>query len=735
MAILRPRARIVRTIGDQLISGPEAALIELVKNAYDADSPDVVIKLMPRSQYLPVGAISLSDRGHGMSREDIESRWLEPATDEKALRRTSPKGRRMLGAKGIGRFAASRLGSTTTLRSIIASNRRILEEVLVQIDWDAFSGERYLDEVEIPIIGPKKSKAPESGVHLWITDLRDEWTQKRVENLVRELRRLITESDEDGQFSLYLDLSEFTNERTGFDGQSVFKSLNADILASTSDAQNGTSNTWQVLPFRMQEHADYHLQGKFDLHGNFSGSFRIDRGDGEESMLRVEAPPLTLEETHCGELDLRIAVYDREADSIESLFRRMGLDFDRIGIRAARQILTANAGIGIFRNGFRIRPYGEPANDWLGLETRRVQDPSLKFGISQVSGAVQITDEEHSTLIERSSREGLEHNGSFTRLGNLILGVLVHAEQKRQAFREKAGLSRKKRADIQEAKVAASLRAVKRAAEALPQKYKSRIEKAIERDIATITNTLEEIDEYQKLLQSRASLGLVVAQVIHEGRRILNPMAAAAKILMDNHDRLLDETPRGEVLRRQLPAHVQRLHSGTRDMSRLFKRLDPVSGRRRGRPGLFDISAAIQSALSLFGEIIATAQIDVRCEFNESGDAYGYAEDFQAATLNILENAIHWVQINPPNDRHINIRAKRKKRTFEVTIENNGPPIDPDYFSRLFEPGFSLKTDGTGLGLSIAREACRASKGDLQYSEGSHTAFIITFPTLHENEV
>jgi signal transduction histidine kinase len=734
VAILRPRARIVRTIGDQLISGPEAALIELVKNAFDADSPDVRIKLMPRSPFLPVGAILLSDRGHGMPLTDIETRWLEPATDEKAQRRFSPKGRRMLGAKGIGRFAASRLGSKSILKSVSRPAKGSFEEVLVQIDWDTFSSELYLDEVDIPILGPSSTDAVESGVHLCITDLRDEWTRKRVENLIRELRRLITQSDIDSQFALYIDLSDFTTTNGGFDGKEVFRALNADILDTTLDEKTETDKQWRIIPFKLQEHADYHLRGSFDRQGNFQGIFRIDRGDGEELPLKVDAPPMTVDEVPCGEVDLKLAVYDREAESIENLFRRMGLDFDRIGIRAARQILTANAGIGIFRHGFRIRPYGEPENDWLGLETQRVQDPSLKLGISQVSGRVQIQEEDISALVERSSREGLEHNGSFTRLRNLICGVLIHVEQRRQAFREKAGLSRKKRTDIGEAKAAASLKAIRRAAESLPADLKIKFEKAIEKDIATITITLEEIDEYQKLLQSRASLGLVVAQVIHEGRRILNPMATSAKILLDNQSQLLDDTQRGEILRRQLPDHMQKLHGGTRDLSRLFKRLDPVSGRRRGRPGYFDIPEAIRSALSLFSDTIGSSHIETIGEFRDAGQAYGYAEDFQAAALNILENAIHWLQINPMDDRELSVVAVRSKRTVEVTIENNGPPIDPEYIDRLFEPGFSLKTDGTGLGLSIAREACRASKGDLRYKDGANTAFTLVFPTFQDNQ-
>ena len=117
MTKLRPRARIIRTIGDQLISGPEAALIELVKNAFDADSSMVGIEIVPRSPATPLGKIVVRDRGHGMTYNDVVNRWFEPATDEKVRRQTSPGGRRLLGAKGIGRFAASRLGSKTALSS------------------------------------------------------------------------------------------------------------------------------------------------------------------------------------------------------------------------------------------------------------------------------------------------------------------------------------------------------------------------------------------------------------------------------------------------------------------------------------------------------------------------------------------------------------------------------------------------------------------------------------------
>ena len=88
----KPRARIIRTIGDQLISGPEAAVIELVKNSYDADASEVRIKFFP-----PLaaggGRLEIADDGHGMSISDLRDRWMEPATTSKVSNRRSPQGR------------------------------------------------------------------------------------------------------------------------------------------------------------------------------------------------------------------------------------------------------------------------------------------------------------------------------------------------------------------------------------------------------------------------------------------------------------------------------------------------------------------------------------------------------------------------------------------------------------------------------------------------------------------
>src|SRR3954466_14563303 len=104
---LRPRARVMRTLGDELISSEVVALIELVKNAYDADATRVLIRFL-EPLVKGYGGMEIMDDGHGMDSVTVHSAWMEPATQFKKYRpRTPARGRRVLGEKGIGRFATA----------------------------------------------------------------------------------------------------------------------------------------------------------------------------------------------------------------------------------------------------------------------------------------------------------------------------------------------------------------------------------------------------------------------------------------------------------------------------------------------------------------------------------------------------------------------------------------------------------------------------------------------------
>ena len=213
----RPRARIIRTIGDQLISGPEAAIIELVKNAYDADASIVTIKFFPPLE-VGKGRIVVSDDGHGMTLQDIQEKWMEPATAAKVGTRVSPaKQRTMMGSKGIGRFAAAKLGSKMALNSISNRSMTRAEVLIPELDWSIFNDETYLADVAIDYL-TQSSELP-TGTTIEITELAEEWPAAKVSSLHVELRRLVSPFEQGtgpNGFKIFLDLSECTLENAGF---------------------------------------------------------------------------------------------------------------------------------------------------------------------------------------------------------------------------------------------------------------------------------------------------------------------------------------------------------------------------------------------------------------------------------------------------------------------------------------------------------------------------------------
>ena len=176
---VRPAGRHILTIGRDLIQDRYAAIVELVKNAYDADSPDVNIEFSAspdRSSY----SICIEDHGHGMSRVTVVNNWMVPSTDDKLKRRTSPNGRIMQGRKGVGRYASSILGNDLLLETVTPNG----EKTTVYVEWKSFETAQYLDNVEILV--ETESTAQPSGTRLTITgdaELLSEWDQRQFDKL------------------------------------------------------------------------------------------------------------------------------------------------------------------------------------------------------------------------------------------------------------------------------------------------------------------------------------------------------------------------------------------------------------------------------------------------------------------------------------------------------------------------------------------------------------------------
>jgi signal transduction histidine kinase len=714
----RPRARIIRTIGDQLISGPEAAVIELVKNAYDADASQVTIRFVPPLSE-GQGRIEITDDGHGMALSDIQDKWMEPATSSKLNVRISPvRGRRMMGSKGIGRFAAAKLGRRMALNSVTEKNGARDEILIPEIDWSIFTADRYLSDVRIDYL-ERQTNGP-SGTLIEIMDLNETWTKAKLERLHLELRRLISPimtGDEVSMFDVFLDLSACTIDACGFEGSAIVGGVDAPA-----------DRPVRIEPVPLLSACDYELSGHFDAAGKFSGTFQIRRGG--QGPIDIELSfPLEEDEAPTGEVDVKLFVFDREADVLKNNLRAAGLG--ELSAGQARQILDSIAGVAIYRTGFRVRPYGDAANDWLTLDRRRVQDPSLRIGHNQIAGYVTVGDEKSSDLIERSSREGFEQNGAFVRLGRLVTKLLARVvEPRRQQFREKAGLSRARSTTFDEVRQLTSLKRIRDALGSLQPAELEVAEKLIDRQETLLSDKLGQLEERQRLLEASSSLGAILGEVLHEGSPPARYIAETAGRLKSFYPDLF--AIRGERFDRAKVEFDKKLPlmavSGEK-LASLFASLRPLSGGKRGAPETFNPVNVINGARDIF----SSGEVEFEVQNPEKvTEVVGYKDDLATALVNLFGNAVHWLMDARIEEPRILTTLSRGDGVVIFGIEDNGPGIAREFVESIFDVGFTLKEGGTGLGLNIARETLARSGASLAYDLEHETGarFEIRFPSL-----
>lgn len=207
----RPLARLLLQLGDQLIRNESIALLELVKNAYDADATRVNIK-MKKIDEPEKGLIIIEDNGTGMDVDIIKNVWMEPGSDykDKLFREKSVKSkfnRQPLGEKGIGRFSVHKLGNEIQL--ITRKDKK--QEVVINIDWNTFKKSRYLEEVPIEIIlrdNPEVFTGSKTGTKIIIQQLKSLWTRGMVRDIYRSINSLCSPFDAPDSFKLNFEIDK-----------------------------------------------------------------------------------------------------------------------------------------------------------------------------------------------------------------------------------------------------------------------------------------------------------------------------------------------------------------------------------------------------------------------------------------------------------------------------------------------------------------------------------------------
>lgn len=669
-ATFRPRARIIQTLGRDLITNETIAIQELIKNAYDADASRVTITfeepLTPGH-----GAIVIVDNGDGMTLDTIRKAWMEPATVSKLRKTRTRKGRRVTGEKGIGRFAAARVARTLEMSTVPCGKR---EQITVRFDWGAFEDQsRYLDEIRCSWEVQQAPQKRRNGTTLRLIALNNEWDQdeKRrmtsFSDLRAELARLVAPLGRD-EFKIELELP------------ARFKAFAGPIT-----------------PPEVLGRPHYQLSGHLDAEGHLTAKYEGPNGkkqvlaDGDKYLIRLHGGRLPT----CGPLTFEFRVWDRQKEDLEPLARTLNST-----IRDIRRDLDAASGISVYRDHFRVLV---PESDWLRLDLRRVQNPTLRLSNNQIVGRVFITADENPGLKDQTNRQGIVDSPQLEDFKAVLIEILSKLEVERDSYR-RANREEPIGRGVFEKLQIAPIKAY------LIQRYPK--DKSLHEFLDKATRTHDEgIGEVQQVLaryRRLATLGQLIDVVLHEGRTPVAAIKNEIELATADLAKGTDEGFSGRIVNR-----FKVITEQTEMLALLFKRLAPFSGRRRGRPIQTTIEQLIRDSFGLYEKRLLELKVSVDLPEGETTVTTDPSE-MQMIFVNLLDNSLYWLERVPDKNRRIAVQVRYGPSGLEIIFSDSGPGIPEDVRDRIFDPYFSTKSDGVGLGLTIAGETAAEYDGSLE---------------------
>ncbi|HBO5119098.1 histidine kinase [Pseudomonas aeruginosa] len=675
----RPRARIMKTLGEELISSDSVAIIELVKNAYDADASEVLVKFVgPLKQ--GEGSIHVIDNGKGMDRSTVERAWMEPATPSKVKNKVSESGRRVLGEKGIGRFAASRLADELEL---VSRRRGGAEEVRAVFDWTQFDDEeKYLDEVRVLIEGRPATSIAEHGTSLSMSRLKGDWKNISFDEIQRGLSRLVSPFSELPGFKIKIEApAGFEQYSSEISPPQVIKYPHYMV-----EGQVNADGTYYLVYQVLASGTEQPARGAFFQHPKSGWVMRDDLS--VESMGENYSPP------ECGAFKVQLRVWDR--DELGNVLQMIGGT-----ISSVRKDLDNFAGINIYRDGFRVMPYGEPNNDWLRLDLRRVQKPVYRLSNNQIVGYISITADGNPDLKDQSNREGMRESQAYTDLKDLMFCILSRMEDVRYKSRKKpaspAGEDGVKQGGLFDALDLSGIR--QHLQETHPNDALAR--NLVDSVEADFSRRIESIKKVVARYSGLATLGKLVDAVLHEGRQPLATISGQAGLGQED---LEDFGYSGESRLETVYQRLLRIKEQSKVLSLIFKRIEPFGGRKSGRPPQLYLEKIIQDSFDIFEGQLKSSSI-----------SYGVSDtqtlvrldphEMQQVFVNLIDNSIYWLQFVPVGARKIFVAVERTTEGFvDVLFSDSGPGVPEEDRDSIFDAYYSTRKDGAGLGLSIVGE-------------------------------
>lgn len=705
---IRPYARLLTMLGDQLIKNERIALIELIKNAYDADADWIKINFKNFGDNFEIKSnskIILEDNGEGMTEDVVRNAWMNPATPNKyikdGVRTTKIKGRIIQGEKGIGRFSILKLGRCI---KVYTKTSTATEEFVIDYDLSRFDNEFltedgvdkeiFLDEILISVytqkpvhivnrdirVTNKIVKRGLSGTRIEISNLIGKWSIKKLEDVYKDVSKL-----ESIFTKLFGKKEQKKNQfQIGFEYNNVKYSVGDEHAEKLKNLLENNS-VFQIT------------DGVFD---NNKNEYRFNQ-NGDEKIINFDDPNIRAKKVcrdhfedkntkkkrypSCGSFKFNFFIFDFAPNAPA----KYQLD------RYDKDLLKSNR-IYLYRDGIRVYPYGEPNDDWLQIDTLRgVFGAGQFFSNDQIVGWIEITKLENQKLKDKTNREGLisvdEGEDDFIGVIQTILSYLrkhpydIYRNNLQNKKIQEVFKTEQIQKEFDSLKTHFELIKDKKSL-SLIQKTENKY-KAERRFLVQRAETTEEL----------AGVGMSVETASHD---LMLFMAKALNTLDDLMRESLSGSINVNILQEELhklKGMLSFIEAQLKDIQLLFR----SSKQRRKQIRIVDM---LEKVIRIYKKQLIKDKIDLEIIKTKSPLV---AKSTEAVLLqlflNLLDNSIFWLgQINRSDKKIIiTLDGERGKLLFS----DNGPGVNPDDKPYIFEPFFSGKgEEGRGLGLYIAKQ-------------------------------
>ena len=441
---IRPYARLLTMLGDQLIKNELIALTELVKNSYDADADFCNVKFCNfdddrKKEYNSY--ILVDDNGYGMSYDVITKHFLNPATPIKKqgkVLRKSRKGRICQGEKGIGRFSMLKLGKKVTIYSkeedisvvhkVVFDFTKYDDEFLMSYRTEE---DIFLDELTVDYEAIEVDKVPfdialksqNHGTAILVEALKGEWDSRKIDEFGKDMLRFCPFEVDKKQIVSNQDFNVniHINEQEEKYKDSQLKEIENLIYSKSLYKITGKYDENEkrlIFSYIEANEEPKHVSLSFvESQERNSLDFHGIRFYQEHLKKYYENGGTTI----CGNFKYEFYVFDFEATQNEPY-----------GLSIKQKDLIRDHRIFLYRDGIRVQPYGAPNDDWLQIDRARAADKAGNmFSNDQLIGQISITKEYNSNLRDKTSREGIiEDNESFTQFSKIVKGLLSYVRIK-----------------------------------------------------------------------------------------------------------------------------------------------------------------------------------------------------------------------------------------------------------------------------------------------------------------